>query len=519
MNSAPRSLLVAVLALAALTGLAGLRPGEAGEVAAPDQGPPRPVERVTLTCPRPTGSDTATTWYTAYTPPGEGSGEDGDGEEPSAFLLPAPEYVPGTETPPAGGEDAEENAPEQEEQEGAAEPFLALGEPGAPATARVGDADAPALAGTAHGALAPGWTVQQSTSVPSGPGRGLLGTSCQAPDTQFWFAGASTADSRADYVHLTNPDEEATVVDIDLYGAEGRLTADAGQGITVPGGASVPVRLSTLGAGTHDDLAVRVTARTGRIGAQVEAVDEALGADWLPPAAAPAGTAVLPGIPAEARSVRLVVFVPGEEDATLDVGLASPSGTLTPAGFETVSVRAGSLTSVDLRNVTQGEAGSLILTPSDESRAVPLAAAALVTIGDGEEAARELAFIPATPAVERRATVTGNTASGTTLSLTAPGEAAEVDVTLSAGTDGGEPVTESYTVPAGSTLAVTPEPPEGTSGFYSLTVETRGGTVHAARTLTSGEGGDTSLTIQTLPDDRSAVSVPETEQDLSVLTR
>jgi hypothetical protein len=42
--------------------------------------------------------------------------------------------------------------------------------------------------------------------------------------------------------------------------------------------------------------------------------------------------------------------------------------------------------------------------------------------------------------------------------------------------------------------------------------------VYASRALTLGDEDARTLTVQTLPDDRSAVDVPETQQDLSVLT-
>jgi hypothetical protein len=395
-----------------------------------------------------------------------------------------------------------------------------LAEPGVPVTARTEETGAPALFGTAEQRLAPGWTVQQTTRVASGTGRGLLGTACQPPDTDFWFAGASTADERHDYVHITNPDEAATVVDIELYGPDGRLTTDAGQGITVPGGSSVPVRLSTLTDEPMPDLAVEVTARTGRIGAQVEAVDERRGADWLPPATPADGPLVLPGIPADANGVRLVAFAPGDEDVTLDVGLAGPSGVITPAGNETVSVRSGTLTAVDFGNLTQGEAGSLVLTPATGSGDGPVIAA-LQAVG-GEEDEREMAFIAATAPIEQRASVSGNTADDTELSLTALGPAAQVEVTISAGSEGGEPVTENHTVDAGTTLAIAPEIPDGTEGHFAITVErTGGGPLYAARTLSEGggdgDGGGRTFTVQTFLDDRSTVAVPETEQDLSVL--
>lgn len=523
MNRTTTSLLATTGALLALTGLAAVGTGDESD--APDThatSVTRAVERTTLTCPRPTHAEVATTWYTAYTPETDAVAE-GDRPAGTAELLPAPEYAPGTERDQQerdGGDEGRDGGQDGKESDGERpDPVAPLAERATPVTVSTDDTAAPALTGTADGLLAPGWTVQQTTRIEAG-GRGLLGTACQAPDTSFWFAGASTADSRRDYVHLTNPDEAATVVDIELYGPDGQVEAEAGQGITVPGHSSVPVLLSTLTDEPVADLAVEVTARTGRIGAQIEAVDDRTGADWLPPAAPARGRLVLPGIPADATGVKLVVFAPGEEDVTLDVGLAGPSGVITPAGNDSVSVPAGTLTVVDFGNLTQDEAGSLVLTPAAGSGSGPVVAALRVVTGDER---REMAFVPATGPVELRGTVAGNTADGTQLLLTAPGKAAEVEVTVSAGSDGGQPATERLTVDPGTTLAHSPELPDDTKGRYALTVtRTGGGPLYAARVLTGdtdddAEDGGVPFTVQTVPDDRSTVTVPGTDQDLSVL--
>ncbi len=531
MNRPTISLLAVGGALLALTGVATLGPGDGStDSASPGDASPRPVERTTLTCPRPTEAESATTWYTGYTPVGEAASEQ---EAGAAELFPAPEYVPDTDDPTDGEEGSDEGGDGGESGDGEgteaaedAEPVARLQEPGLPVTVSTEKADAPALAGTAEQSLAPGWTVQQTTSVASDSGRGLLGTTCQEPDTEFWFAGASTAEARHDYVHVINPDPAATVVDIELYGPDGRLETDAGQAITVPGGSALPVRLSTLTDEELDDLAVQVTARTGRVGAQVEVVDEELGADWLSPATVAEGQLVLPGIPADATDVRLVAYAPGDEDVTFDVGLAGPSGVITPAGNETVSVRSGSLTTLELGNLAQGEAGSLVLTPSEGSGGGPVVAALRIAAAahdeDGEATgAEELAFVPASAPVEQRGSVAGNTADGTQLTLTATHGPVEVEVTVSAGSDGGEPFTESYTLDARTTVAIAPEIPEGTKGRYAITVERVGGDgrLYAARTLSEGGGEeDLMVTVQPFSDDRSTVAVPETEEDLSVLT-
>ncbi len=213
------------------------------------------MQRSTLLCPEPSASEFANTTYTSFTPQGSGpssaaSGKDSAGSGASGSA--AATLVPATAKPKA------------------LKPLTAVGKP---ATSTTSNANAPALIGTADGPLAPGWTVQQSTVVDDGPERGLLGLSCVAPDSEFWFPGASTEDGNQDYVHLVNPDETPAVVDIELYGKDGLLKASTGDGITVPGSSSKPVLLSTLVADKAPDLTVHVVARSGRVGAAVQATD------------------------------------------------------------------------------------------------------------------------------------------------------------------------------------------------------------------------------------------------------
>lgn len=526
MNRTTLSLITGVTALAAVTGFAALNPPDTpggGPVEAAAQ---LPVERTTLVCPTPSSSDIADTSYTSFTPvtqgasstgkarlrPATGKPADGDGKDGSKD----------SEDSKDGDAQNEENTEENEENEKsgdgerAVEPVLEPKEPGSPATGDTSGADAPALIGTAEGKFAPGWTMQQTTEVAVGAGRGLLGITCAAPDTQFWFPGASTASGRSDYVHLTNPDDSAAVVDIELYGKDGPVASDAGEGITIPPYSSEPVLLSTLTDAPQEDLTVQVSVRSGRVGAAVQALDDKLGGDWLTASADPASDLVLPGIPKDATSVRLVVFTPGDTDADLKVQLATPTGLITPAGNATVRVKAGMTTAVDLGAITRGEAGSLVLTPA--SRPVPVVAALRVVRGEGDK--QETAFIPATRPLERRATSADNRAKGSTLSLTAPKAAARVKVTASAGSEGGTPASKTYTIKAGSTQDIAPPVPSGLKGPYALTVERlSGGPVHGARTLEVAAGGVPAFTIQTLPDDRGTVAVPRAEQDLSVLQK
>ncbi|AKJ12753.1 hypothetical protein ABB07_22790 [Streptomyces incarnatus] len=508
MNRTTLSLIAAGTALAAVTAFAAFDGPSASGASAPEAAANLPVQRTSLLCPAPSISDIADTSYTSFTPVTPGTPSSGKAQLQAA-----------------GGDSADGTGTSQTSQgakgskggkKTAAQPVLTPKAPGTPVTGDASGADAPALIGTADGKFAPGWTVQETTEVAAGTGRGLQGVNCTAADTDFWFPGASTAGTRTDYVHLTNPDDSAAVVDIELYGKDGAIKSPLGENLTVPAHASKPILLSTLTGVQQADLTVHVSVRSGRVGATVQALDDKAGGDWLAASADPAGSLVLPGIPKDATDVRLIALTPGGDDADLKVRLASPDGLITPAGNETLHVKSGMTTTADLGEVTRGEAGSLVLTPTDQS--VPVVAALQVVRGKGDK--QETAFIPATAPVGTRATSADNSAKGTTLALTAPTAAATVKVTASAGSDGGTPTTKTYTIKSGTTEEVAVPVPSGLKGTFALTVETvSGGPVYASRTLSATESGIPGFTIQTLPNDRGMVAVPTTTEDLSVLQK
>ncbi|MFF8840997.1 DUF5719 family protein [Streptomyces sp. NPDC015130] len=504
------SLIAVATALAAVTGFATLttQDGPAAPVA---KAPTRlPVERAGLACPAPSTSEVAETLYTSYTPAGTAAAAAAGGstkaEQPTARLLPA---ASGANRGGSGG-GKKSKAPKAP---------ATVTAPGKPVTAEANGPAAPALTGSATGTLAPGWTVQQTTVVTAGGARGLLGLTCGAPDTDFWFPAASTAKERQDYVHLTNPDDTAAVADIELYGPEGVLKSQFTEGIPVPPRSTVPVLLSTLtGEAAQRDVTVHVTTRSGRVGAAIAAADDKLGSDWLAAAADPAPSAVLPGIPADATSVRLVAFVPGDDDADLKIQLATPTGTIVPAGAGggTLHVKSGMTASLDLPSLTRGQTGSLLLTPSDPKKPTPVVAALQVV--RGKEDGTEIAFVPATAPISARATVADNRAKASTLALTATGSDAQVKVTASAGATAGTPASKTVTVKAGTTATLTDLVPGGVKGGYALTVEpVSGGKVYASRMLALPEDGVQMFTVQPLTDDRGTVEVPTARQDLQVL--
>lgn len=513
MNRTTPTLIAAVAALAVLTGVAAVAAPDGGSADGPAASR-KPVERSTLICPRPSDSDVADTSYTAFTPKDTGtqSAKGGKGSAELYSMQDAEKDGDGKSGKDGkGGKGGSDSGRSKDDK-----PKLSLHSPGTPVTSQTSDTGAPALVGSADGPLAPGWTVQQTTDVGAGAGRGLEGTSCSAPDTAFWFPGASTSDSRQDYVHLTNPDDTSAVVDVDLYGKHGKEGSQTGEGITVPPRSTKPVLLSTLTDKPQSGLTAHVVSRTGRVGAQLQGIDEKSGGDWMPATADPAPSAVLPGIPKDATSVRLLVHAPGESDADLKLRFAGKSSEIAPAGHGTVHVRGGRTSVVELHNLTNGEAGSLVLGPSGDGDDTPVVAGAEVTRGKGSK--KETGFIPSTAPVTHRATVAGARGDDSTLSLSATGKPARVRVTSSAGSGGGSAASRTYSVKPKTTESVTPPKPKGVKGAYAVTVERlSGGPLYASRMLKKKESGVPAFTLQTLPDDQGMVAVPHSSQDLSVL--
>ncbi|MGW6916974.1 DUF5719 family protein [Kitasatospora sp. NPDC054939] len=529
-----QSLLAAAAVLAVVFGVAELRP----PAGAADRGSGRAatttqVERTSAVCPQPLQGLTGSTSLTAFSPVGtagaEGAKDAGAGwlsdaaapavaptaaptaaPAPTATAAPAPTGSAAPSAAPAAGAPA--TAP--------SDARLVLTKPGTPAVAPAANGDAaPGTGATATGAYAPGFTVTQTTTVTEQRGLGLSGITCTAAGTGFWFAGASTAGDRNDYLSLVNTEATAAVVDIKLYGEKGLIESDAANGITVAPGSSQSVLLPTISKGQVADLAVQVVARSGRIGAALHAADGNKGADWLP-ATAPAPVQVLPGLPADTASARLVVWAPAEDDADLKIQLSGKNGWFTPAGNESIHVKAGMVAAVDLGKITREEVAGLRLSPSDEKHATPVVAGLRID-RTGPNGKSDAAWLAGTAPVGARATVADNRGGGaSTLFLTSTGEAATVRVTSSAGSNGGTPASKEVQLPAGGTVALPAPEPAGLNGSFALTVETvSGGPVVAARMLALPAKDVPMFTVQSVRDDRSSVEVPHAAPDPGVVQR
>ena len=479
-----QSLLGAVGVLALAIGIAEVHP-PTGQAAVTGNAVRTAVQNSSLVCPPPLQGSGSTVYSLAA--PGSSSSTASSG---SASLTPL------SAAPATGGSAA--TALVQQ---------TALG--GATTAKAVGGDKAPALIAAAAGTTAPGFTAQQTTTN----GSSISGTSCTESATDFWFVGADSNKGSNDYVELTNVEDVSSDVDIRIFNASGEVEGTQASNIEVPADQTVSLLLSALlGPGnTGTSLAVHVIVHTGRIAAALHADSGSEGADWIP-ATTLATSQVIAGLPGDLSDATLVVADPGAADADLSIHLAWQGGLIVPSGHDSIHVKAGQVTSVDLGAITKGQPAALVLTPSGVGQTVPFVAG--VQVVRGKSGSTDTGYLAGAVSIGQRATAAGNAAGTTTLLLSNPGTTAASVKVGSLGA-GGAPVVQTVQVAAGTTVSVTPQAPTG-GGTFAVTVEpVSGGPVYAARMIGTKDGPG--FTIQQLTDDRSTVQIPQVVQDGSIL--
>ncbi|HEX6921582.1 MAG TPA: DUF5719 family protein [Actinomycetes bacterium] len=372
------------------------------------------------------------------------------------------------------------------------------------------------LVATASGSLAPGFAASMVTRGVSGDLRGLSGTSCVAPGTDFWFVGAGAVVGQRGRLYLTNAESAAAVVDVTLFGPDGPIDTPAGRGIAVAAGAQEVRLLDALSPDTAW-IAVHVQVHQGKVAAalrdQQVAGLEPRGTDWVPAAAAPARHVVVPGVPAGAGERRLQVLVPGDSDAIIRLRLIGRDGSFAPAGLDVLQAEAGSVTDVDLAPYAKGQDVAVDLT-SD----VPVAAGLLARVGPATGGPAELAYTAGTPALTPAqpgvaALAWFGSATHSTLALAAPGADAQVRVVpLPPAT--GQPV--DVRVPAGTATVVDLATVTRETLYAVAVVPAPGsGPVVASRQISEVAPRGPLITVEPVQPGRFAVRVPSVSADLS----
>jgi len=349
-----------------------------------------------------------------------------------------------------------------------------------------GNTDGAGTSVAATGQMAEGFEAEQANS----DGMGLV--SCAQPSADMWFVGTGqTTGAGAVWLYLMNTGNVTAIADVTILTDTGQQNGLA-NAITVAPNQVVAENVTPYVMGSQA-LALHVQTSSGQVAASVWEGGGNGGGAWLPQAAAPATTLVIPGLTVASSAARLFVTVPGSSVANLKVVALTPSGAVSQFPAAPVQASAGATTPVTLSSLGASAAG-LVLTSN-----VPIVASVLVP-GSGIGA-----FTTATSPISGQGVVAGNPAtSGDTvgLLLTAPARAATATITVVASGDtaaagGGQVVT----VAAGHTLAVAVPRPVGSKQPFAIVLTPRAGSgpLYAVRVVTSGTGGLSAPVSSLLP--------------------
>ena len=225
----------------------------------------------------------------------------------------------------------------------------------------------PPIRAFGEGNLAPGFIADQWGRAPRGAGRGMASTACAPAGADFWFVGGGAVAGRVTKVVLVNPDDSPAVVDVQVLGPQGLLSAPGGRGLVVPASSRTVVRLDVLAPGVKA-TALHVIARSGRVGASVEDQQlsglNVIGTDWIPAAAPPSTDVYVPGVMPGKGARVLSIAAPGQTDATVNLRVLTPSGSFAPADRSTITVPGQSVVNLDLSSVIGQVPATLQLSSS-----------------------------------------------------------------------------------------------------------------------------------------------------------
>ena len=371
----------------------------------------------------------------------------------------------------------------------------------------------------ARGGPAAGLAAAQMTRTRTGPERGIASTRCDAAQREWWFAGPTGGLGTYGEVVLTNPEDAVALVDLELWGHDGPLVVPRAEGITVPALDRVSIPLSQLVPDVPNAV-IHVVARTGRVAAAVSdrrwTGSRPDGVDWVPATLAPARDVVVPGMVSGVPTRKLVLGVPGADDATVSVRVVGRSGAFVPTALAKLAVPAGTVSTVDLSSILAAEDVALEVV-SD----VPVVAAGLLRERDRDTGFADIAWTAAVPPLDGPAVVAQtrvHSGNDTRLLLSAPKTAATVVISALGPAPRHDLTVE---IPAGRTVSVDAAkvlPADVRSGAVAITPAPGSGPLYAARLVYEHGAHGPLFTVQPLRSPLRTASVPPVVADPGTAT-
>ena len=371
------------------------------------------------------------------------------------------------------------------------------------------------LVGVGRGGLAPGFSGGQLALQTVGVHRGLSGLHCSNVGSEQWIVGGGSKSGQFTLLYLSNVETQRASVNVDFFGPQGPVDAPSARGIVVPGRTTRVVAVDRLVPG-FPQLAMHVVVTAGRLGMAVSTSERrgriALGSDFIPAAAAPAQSVVIPAIPAINGTASLVVLAPGADDADVRIKVIGSDGTFSPVGGSRVTVGARSVRSIDLTAALQRENSGLILE-SDQ----PITASVRVRFKPQRGSSTEFAWTSATPAITDVAVepiARKGEGFNARLVISAPNSVGHFELIET--TRGGVVRKREFRIDSGKTKSIALGIGRRPTWFTALVrVLPDSGPLYAGRVQSYSSSGGQLLTISPLKNARINVDVPQALPDLS----
>jgi Family of unknown function (DUF5719) len=223
----------------------------------------------------------------------------------------------------------------------------------------------------------------------SDSGKALAEATCSAPRASWWFTGPGAGLGHTSTLVMANVDPGPAVVDVRVFGPDGKVDTIGTLGITIAPGTRQTLNLADVAPQT-DEMALQVQASRGRVVAAVAdtfapRVGTPTGSEWVPDQTAPSRVVRLAGLPQKATSRTLLIGNPSDLEAIVEVQVSGRSGTFTPVGLGEIRVGPGAVESTDLTKAVGDEPVAVLLrsglpvtatvrstTPFDSSYAAPV---------------------------------------------------------------------------------------------------------------------------------------------------
>jgi Family of unknown function (DUF5719) len=329
----------------------------------------------------------------------------------------------------------------------------------------------------AAGALAQGLEVEQTS-----PG-GLVTAQCEAPGTDFWFAGPGVSAAAQIDLYLMNTDSQPADVQVEALTDAGPLLGSSDTGIIVPPHGMIVQSLGRLLRSSRV-IALHVSTSTGLVVAAVRETRKSADAGgWLPAAQSPSRNLVIPGLPNSSGTPDLYIVVPGNGNAQVKVTAVTAKGSYQPTGGSGIDLPGDSAAMVELPSLSGLSAAIRI------SSSVPVTATLMVPGGaTGAPGAFSASMAPVSEQGIAADNPSGS-AGSTELVISAPGKAASVRIVTATSKVGfaGQAGTV-VRLAAGYTAVLRIKPPGGKTVDFAVLVTPLAGSgpVYVGRVIRSG---------------------------------